>query len=190
VQARGPYYLVGQCQGAYIAFEMTRQLEAQGEHVAMLGMLDVWPDENTRHRAVFVAYEYARKLRNRFARGTEQDAVLAPVPARQPAKATGTPARSGTSLRQKYWPGPGFKPAVVSAKIVVFRVASQAIYRIRDRMMGWRDRTVGPIEVEEIPGGHTTFSREPHVQVLAQKLIPHLHHPSGESVNDDEHRSR
>ena len=190
VQARGPYYLVGQCQGAYIAFEMTRQLEAQGEHVAMLGMLDVWPDENTRHRAVFLAYEYARKLRNRLARGTGQDAVLAPVPARQPAKTTGTPVRSGTSLREKYWPGPGFKPAVVSAKIVVFRVASQAIYRIRDRMMGWRDRTVGPIEVEEIPGGHMTFSREPHVQVLAQKLIPHLHQSSPKSVDDDEHRSR
>jgi acetyl esterase/lipase len=47
--------------------------------------------------------------------------------------------------------------------------------------MGWRTRTVGPVEVEQIPGDHWTFSREPHVQVLAQKLIPHLHHSSEQS---------
>ena len=181
VQTRGPYYLVGQCQGAYIAFEMTRQLEAQGERVAMLGMLDVWPDENTRHRTVFLAYQYARRLRNFITRRTRQDAASPSAPAKQPATANGTPVPSGPALRQKYWPGPDFKPAAVAAKIVVFRVAAQAIYRIRDKTMGWRDRTVGPVEVEAIPGDHMTFSREPHVQVLAQKLIPHLHHSSEES---------
>jgi surfactin synthase thioesterase subunit len=36
--------------------------------------------------------------------------------------------------------------------------------------MGWRNRTSGGVEVEEIPGGHITFLREPFVKVLAEKL--------------------
>lgn len=40
VQPRGPYSLAGECLGGVLAFEMARQLEAAGEHVAFLGMLD------------------------------------------------------------------------------------------------------------------------------------------------------
>ncbi len=37
---RGPYLLVGECLGGILAFEMARQLRAQGEDIAFLGMLD------------------------------------------------------------------------------------------------------------------------------------------------------
>ena len=40
VQPRGPYYLAGECLGGVLAFDMARQLEAVGETVAFLGMLD------------------------------------------------------------------------------------------------------------------------------------------------------
>ncbi len=39
-QADGPYYLAGHCFGGVVAFEMARQLQAQGLEVAMLAMLD------------------------------------------------------------------------------------------------------------------------------------------------------
>jgi thioesterase domain-containing protein/acyl carrier protein len=173
VQPSGPYFLIGQCQGAYIAFEMTRQLEAQGERVAMLGMLDVWPEENTRYRSIYFAHATARKVRNVLAR------VLRPLVASDPEPATaGTQpvraVRSKAELYAKYWPGQGFKPDTVMAKIVVFRPRKQLVYRIRDRALGWRDRTTGPVEVHDIPGDHFNFLREPHVQVLAQRLARHL----------------
>ena len=48
VQPRGPYNLIGMCEGALISFEIVRMLRAAGEEVAFLGMLDAWPIENTR----------------------------------------------------------------------------------------------------------------------------------------------
>ena len=171
IQPHGPYHFVGQCQGAYIAFEMTRQLEAEGEHVAMLGMLDVWPEENTRSRPLFIAYEYARKS----ASASCPPPLAASDTTPPPAAVTGTtpPPRSPGAenrLHQRYWPGPDWRPATVAAPIVVFRVAGQYIYRIRDKAMGWRDRTTGAVSVEEIPGDHATFLREPFVRVLAARL--------------------
>ncbi len=40
VQAHGPYYLGGYCMGGTVAYEMARQLKAQGEEVALLALFD------------------------------------------------------------------------------------------------------------------------------------------------------
>jgi amino acid adenylation domain-containing protein len=40
VQPHGPYHLGGHCFGAWVAFEMSQQLERQGEEVALLAVLD------------------------------------------------------------------------------------------------------------------------------------------------------
>ena len=40
VQSAGPYFLAGACYGARVAYEMARQLEAAGERVGLLLMLD------------------------------------------------------------------------------------------------------------------------------------------------------
>ncbi len=40
VQPRGPYLLAGMCAGGVIAYEMARQLQSQGERVALVGLLD------------------------------------------------------------------------------------------------------------------------------------------------------
>ncbi|MCL6506102.1 MAG: amino acid adenylation domain-containing protein, partial [Bryobacteraceae bacterium] len=40
VQPRGPYCLAGFCAGAYLAFEAACQLQAEGERVALLGILN------------------------------------------------------------------------------------------------------------------------------------------------------
>jgi thioesterase domain-containing protein/acyl carrier protein len=175
IQPRGPYFLVGQCQGAYIAFEMTRQLESLGERVGILGMLDVWPEENTRYKSLFFAHFYARRLLRIFTRETDDDVASTVPPPDAKFAETGaleSPA-DGSSRRllwRAYWPDPGFKPVIISSGIVVFRIASQEIYRLRDKTMGWGNRTTGGVAVEPIPGGHFTFLQEPFVKVLAEKI--------------------
>jgi amino acid adenylation domain-containing protein len=42
-QPRGPYYLGGLCAGGVLAFEMARQLEAAGEEVALLALIESAP---------------------------------------------------------------------------------------------------------------------------------------------------
>ncbi|MCV6638057.1 amino acid adenylation domain-containing protein [Candidatus Albibeggiatoa sp. nov. NOAA] len=41
VQPTGPYYICGHSFGVYVAFEMARQLEQQGEEIALLAILDL-----------------------------------------------------------------------------------------------------------------------------------------------------
>lgn len=90
VQPHGPYLLGGMCAGGVIAFEMALQLEAQGERVALVALLDAaapgaalkpWraakarldkvagelrraPTTSAARRAVRLAGSFARKLRN------------------------------------------------------------------------------------------------------------------------------
>jgi phthiocerol/phenolphthiocerol synthesis type-I polyketide synthase E len=40
LQPKGPYYLGGYCMGGTIAYEMARQLKAQGQEVALLALMD------------------------------------------------------------------------------------------------------------------------------------------------------
>ena len=67
VQPHGPYLLGGMCAGAVIAFEMALQLQAQGECVALVALLDaadtqaaLKPYRETRQRLSRVAGEFQR----------------------------------------------------------------------------------------------------------------------------------
>jgi len=73
-------------------------------------------------------------------------------------------------MRRTYFPGKEFKPPVISSKITVFAVDHQSFYRVRDKLMGWGDRTQGGVDAERVAGDHMTILREPHVSVLAQKI--------------------
>ena len=42
VQAAGPYRLAGSSMGGVIAYEMAQQLRADGDEVALLGLVDAW----------------------------------------------------------------------------------------------------------------------------------------------------
>jgi amino acid adenylation domain-containing protein len=55
VQPEGPYLLGGYCNGGLIAYEMARQLHAQGQSVALLLLID--PDAPARHRWVHQAID-------------------------------------------------------------------------------------------------------------------------------------
>lgn len=46
-QAKGPYLLAGYSYGAYTAFEIAKQFEAQGEQIDFLGLLDVYAPGQT-----------------------------------------------------------------------------------------------------------------------------------------------
>jgi thioesterase domain-containing protein/acyl carrier protein len=172
VQPHGPYNMIGQCQGAYIAFEMVRQLEAAGEQVSMLGVLDAWTEENTRHRLLFMAYIALKKFRD------NHDPVLHPAgpkkanaPALTPEAATGSTKKA---LFKKYFPGKDFVPPVCSAPITVFRAGKQSWYRKNDEKMGWGDRTRGGVTVKLVPGDHVTILRKPYVEQFAAAITEQL----------------
>jgi amino acid adenylation domain-containing protein len=189
-QPEGPYLLGGMCEGALIAFVMTRQLEAMGQKVALLGVMDAWPEENTRRRYHNWIYNYDRKLRG-FLELTkpQKEAFLRATVARVFGRAKSTlvgvgPTRArveemreatAEATKQVLWdervfPGPSFVPPRVDAPITVLRVRKQPYWRIKDRRLGWSDRTRGGIDLRYLAGEHSDFMRVPHVDVLAREL--------------------
>ena len=69
LQPTGPYYLGGSSFGGLAAFEMARQLEAQGEKVALLALLDTGTSDYPRYlpgttRLRARAYELTRRVQH------------------------------------------------------------------------------------------------------------------------------
>jgi thioesterase domain-containing protein len=181
VQPHGPYFLIGQCHGAYIAFETVRQLEAAGEEIEFFGVLDTWPDENTRHKWRFLADYAWTRLWN--LNGRTLGEVLARIGSkllrrkadeRQPVSRNES-RFSMKALVESYWPGKDFQPPACFCPIVVFKVRKQFWYRKNDEKLGWGDRTRTGVKAERIPGDHITFMRQPHVRELAAMIARHLH---------------
>jgi amino acid adenylation domain-containing protein len=187
IRAKGPYYLGGMCEGAHIAYAIAQQLEAKGEEVGLVAMLDAWPWENTHVKALFRLHNmdmriYRMGLLRKAGRtdlivarakmfAAKRLRALAAVATGQKGAAPAQPqVNRQTVFEARMFPGPDFEPPRIKARIGVFRVRKQPYWRVRSYQLGWLDRTTGGVEVHLIAGEHMTFLREPHAKVLALKL--------------------
>jgi amino acid adenylation domain-containing protein len=185
VQPNGPYLLTGFCEGAHIAFEMARQLEACNLPVAMIAILDAWPIENTVSRWRFKLRGYLRGLQRWASMDRKQRAQLL----KTRLHSTSSPDLGSDSLeeriglagaefrtmrneqmKKRYWPGRDFTPPTYGGRLTLFRTKKQDFSRIRDYQMGWGARSLGGVDVIPIPGAHALILREPYVIDLARKM--------------------
>ncbi len=180
VQPDGPYALAGQCEGAHIAFEMARQLEAQGQVVDLLAIFDAWPIENTRSYLLSSIHYYHNHLRS-IVRQPSRLMNLLHKKSKEAVRLLFFPgSKSETCVLQpnlwkgRYWPGKHFVAPTIKGKIVVLRVLKQPYWRISAPDLGWSDRTTGNLEVHWVSGEHDTLLREPHVERIAQVLGHYL----------------
>jgi thioesterase domain-containing protein/acyl carrier protein len=168
VQPHGPYFFGGMCAGATTAFEMARQLENQGEQVALLAIFDTWVLENTYSFVRFHLYQYYQELLRRLRRPLSAQ-VIRLSESRQATRRWTERVRTNP-LRKVYWPGPDFVPQTYSGRVTLFRVAKQPFTRIRDFYMGWATRALGGVEVHIVPGEHGLLMRDSNVQVVGREL--------------------
>jgi thioesterase domain-containing protein len=171
VQAEGPYLLGGMCEGAHIAVEMARQLDAEGQKVSLLAIFDTWNvDHFSRLRAFlrFSRTEQLRALERKFRIAAKRINLFWRGGGSQPLR----PRNPGSA---NYWPGRDWAPRIYSGHVTVFRVAEQKYYRVRDEQLGWSQRVLGGVGVHLIPGDHFTIFQEPHVQALAKNLSDCIH---------------
>jgi amino acid adenylation domain-containing protein len=171
VQPRGPYYLGGMCEGARIAFDMARHLEAAGEKVQLLAIFDTWVIENSQRRLLWYVNYYRLRLRTLASQPVSECIRMVWDSGLNTLKRllhVGKPRRSPWPA--VYWPGKNFVPTQCSAPITVFKAPKQPFYYVRDPMLGWGSRTTGGVEVRETPGRHNFMLREPYVQAVAKEL--------------------
>ena len=191
VQRTGPYYIGGASWGGTVAFEMARQLAAQGERVALVALLDTMLMTHQiparfsprsqghfrlrlldRHLGTIVDLTFREQLR--FLLDSLSNKIRTKLGG-QPAKNMSRPREALTEsiatvketivgAMRRYQPKP------YSGKVAMF-LAEDAPDRTRtDLRLLWGEYATGGLEVYSIPGEHADILEEPHVGVAAARL--------------------
>ncbi len=197
IQPEGPVLLGGYCNGALIAYEMTRQLHAQGQAVDLLLLID--PDAPARHRWVrrsishfcnlvginqktqfewflclqhiyrFTRFSHYRQLRISELSGSIEPGRIISTPLRLKFEAL---VPKVESLRQDYlnmydWSATDYAPDLYSGKIIFFWTSEEPW-----RPVGWQKvvkAKAGDVETHMLPGNHIT-SRTEYLPVLTERV--------------------
>jgi thioesterase domain-containing protein len=248
IQPVGPYFLGGFCFGGVVAFEMARQLSAQGQDVALVAIMEKSLPNFLKRSLWGRLYLYKRKLRHLGLLGYLQKKVkkvlrkkiVRSVAYRKVRKGTKRIVRTGRravhksllrfryhlrhAFRNKYcldqserrdansqgqptWKRKSravnlkandtrkpkrratnpkahdtwrrksralnsYEAQPYAGQLTLFQtVPSKSFWmRHKEPYAGWDRVAAGGVEVHEVPGGHQTIIKEPHVQVLAARL--------------------
>jgi acyl transferase domain-containing protein/thioesterase domain-containing protein/acyl carrier protein len=189
VQPRGPYALAGFSGGGITAYEIARQLEALGEQIEIVVLLDtplpVRPALSRRDKVLIKLAELRRKgpsyLREWWQARQEWKRKLADGPATDAADAFHNAAIE-TAFRHAVGQ---YQVAPWSGNLVLLRPALDMHWQVsggawvsRQREYVHADndwtRFAPNLRVIEVPGDHDSMVLEPNVRVLAAQLRPLL----------------
>ncbi|WP_244221665.1 non-ribosomal peptide synthetase [Corallococcus exercitus] len=159
VQPRGPYRLGGWSMGGVVAFEMARQLQARGETVELVALID--PSAATDDR-VALDVDDARQVAALFQ--LDQGQLASPEAS----------TASGRTLLQVFTHNlralKVHRPGTFTGRVLLLQAGDGR--PARDD--GWSGHVHGELTREVLPGTHYTLLRAPHVQRLAERLAEAL----------------
>jgi thioesterase domain-containing protein len=183
VQAEGPYRLVGYSFGGAVAFEVARQITAQGGDVSLLGMFDTieW------HYMEQVKKSLGFRKRLGVYKAQFNVDMLDENPIRSlwkrvkskssrinsrifPRLVRPIPSSGGTIEDVNAFAGANYRPDVYSGRLTLFRSTRRGPLHGDDEFLGWGGLAAGGIEVHHIPSTHLDILQEPGVRVLSKKL--------------------
>ena len=184
VQPNGPYYLSGWSMGGIVAWEMAQQLQAAGEEVALVTLIDYAPSDiipsDSMDEASLVSWKET-DLGELF--GGELHLSQQDLEQLQPEEQLER-VFSEAKKRNLLPPGVGIEQlghlfAVFKANYVALESYQPQPYSGRVALLGanasaedpnLRKLAVGELETHTIPGDHYSMMQQPHVGVLAQEL--------------------
>jgi thioesterase domain-containing protein len=197
VQPQGPYFLGGFSLGSKVVWEMAQQLHRQGEKVALLALFDgttraINIGRLPFYKRIFLHYQNLREmgftyisqkfpswsewLSGRYDYWTKKIArnifqqlqIPLPIYLRQSAIAESLEKAGMQALKSYVIQNYPDKATLFRADI---QSTDQGVGFVPlDWDLGWGDLADGGLEIQTIAGDHISMFREPHVQVLAQKL--------------------
>jgi thioesterase domain-containing protein len=180
----GPYAICGWSFGGTVAFEIARQLEQEGQVVALLALFDTHAPGRARQRGSRTG------LRRHVSRVPVHVRTFLHGPGR--VAYVGHKARTARQLVEAplwrllvLWQRRGgwlpralqsvtqankyalrdYGPQAYGGRVTLFKATQR-----RDPLMGWGPLATGGLEIHEVPGTHRTMVFEPHVRTLAEKL--------------------
>jgi len=199
IQAEGPYFLGGWCDGGVLAYEIAQQLRRQGQHVALLVLFDTENLSSNKNLSrkdsalaglLFVCQWLKQQYRTlRHLPGRE---VVQHIRALLAWRIYSMKLRFWTMVyRSELRAGPAvssqlleidrvfalcmqnYEPQPYDGLTLLFQRADRPTGRYRDAQYGW-GKVANNLQVCEVPGDHTTMFLDPNVQVLGERLGAYL----------------
>jgi hypothetical protein len=139
--------------------------------VGCFAIFDTWVLENSQIRSLW-AIDYYRQRFQFFRRllWPEKIAVIKRFGQRLLLSPLKQSESLNTQWGQAYWPGGDFLEPRFQAPVLLFKRSRQPYYYVRDRKMGWGNRSSGGVEICELNCGHEEFLRQPQVGIVGQLL--------------------
>ena len=188
VQPEGPYLLGGWSMGAIVAFEMAQQLEALGQNVSLLALIDskaplgdnrALLDQETILGSfaldLALSWENPRFLWEQFWQLRANDKLAFVLEQAKEAQLVSASFELANVQRlvnvfeANVRAMASYKPQNYSGRVKLFIAGERSDEEQPDRTKGW-NLLAAEVEVQVIPGNHYTMLRKPHVKVLASLL--------------------
>jgi thioesterase domain-containing protein/acyl carrier protein len=182
IQPQGPYFIAGYSFGGIVAFDIARQLAERGEKVAFLGLVDIrcpviavvetpfreWIDiqfDRMRKLTIKEQFNYVYEKLFRPKSQAYRDEIVATLSDLD----IFTPELVKV-LDCNVQAAKEYQPQIFAGKATLFWSEYQDWYIKKHPTLGWGDLVTDGLEIQQIPGNHTSLMQEPHVRVLAEKL--------------------
>jgi amino acid adenylation domain-containing protein len=189
VQKHGPYLLGGFSSGGIVAFEMARQLVAQGEKVGMLAMFDtynpsLYVSNPSLLRTLYVYLLTLLRLRSVdrwkyfLAKMDWIGSLLTGKPSTKydlwnehVFTEDTNPYNMALVEALKQATMADYQPQPYCGKVTLFTSREVLRWCRLEPFRGWKEISEQGVVIHEVPGTHLGMLGEPNVQILAQKLI-------------------
>jgi amino acid adenylation domain-containing protein len=172
VQPAGPYHIGGYSFGGLVAYEMAQMLEAEGEQVALLALLDSYPGKiETRGEQIksLMGLPLKQRLGFVFKKGSF---VLMTMRKRIELRFLPQALRN---VRQACSKAAGdYEVQPYNGRVTLFRVREKSVDSLNDPYAIWWRMAARGVELREISGDHLSLLKEPQVRLLAQELTDAL----------------
>ena len=183
IQPEGPYLLIGYSMGATIAYEMSIQLSAQGQKIALLGLLDQLAPNTPRIRPSLLTtisihwrnlvqlpsnrrLNYLKGRTIDRARGfKDKDYILDGVNIDSLNSELLNVLDANIESAEKYI------PTNYAGDVTLFRCKVQPVSDAMQPQLGWDRIVTGNIKICPIEGDHFTLLREPFTRIMAEELM-------------------
>ncbi|MEM7349983.1 MAG: non-ribosomal peptide synthase/polyketide synthase [Acidobacteriota bacterium] len=193
VQPQGPYFLAGWSFGGLVAYEMARQLTAEGQKVAFLGLMDTsirrsdGPMEVIRTDEVDEAYRVLNFFERYWQLPVDElrAALNAVAPHDQLAFVVRSLQEQGQisedfsveNLRQFLVTNEvhkraesRYQPQTYPETVILFRAGVRQAAESDEPTLGWSALAAGGVVIEPVPGDHHAMVGPSHVEALARAL--------------------
>ena len=183
LQPEGPYFLGGSSFGGMLAFEAAQQLQALGQQVALLAMIDT-PGPDNMPMAQFdddaeiLAYmlEVGANVSVSLDKLRKTDDLLSVIKQMKIANRI-PPDWDMTQLhlflhlfKMNIQAIFSYTPRVYPGRVLFFRAKEQDAFNAQHPEQAWIELAGDGMELYVVPGNHITMNASPHVQFLAKRL--------------------